>query len=64
MNFQPQLRQPNFDGRYKKRLSDHRLGYFAQSVLWHTPMADKGTPPLLPEDQARDVLKWAGQLNA
>lgn len=41
-------------------LSDNRCRYMAQSVLTGLPMRDAGPAPILPADQAADVLRWAG----
>lgn len=42
-----------------KGLSDNRERYFAQSALTGIDMLDGGPAPILPIDQALDVLAWA-----
>ena len=42
-----------------KGLSDNRARYFAQSALTNVAMRDGGPAPILPIDQAMDVLRWA-----
>ncbi len=41
-----------------KLLSDNRLRYLAQSALTGIPMRDHGPAPILPADQAADVVRW------
>lgn len=41
-----------------KLLSDNRIRYQAQSILTGIDMRDLGPAPILPADQARDVVRW------
>lgn len=41
-----------------KLLSDNRTAYLAQSALTGIPMRDHGPAPILPADQAADVVRW------
>jgi hypothetical protein len=41
-----------------KLLSENRVRYLAQSALTGIPMRDYGPAPILPADQAADVVRW------
>ncbi|KRD71405.1 hypothetical protein [Lysobacter sp. Root96] len=51
----PPLRNP---GPPESSTADNWLRYCAQSTLTGIPMRDLGPAPLLPTDQARDVVRW------
>lgn len=52
---QPPLRNP---GPPAPSTADNWLRYCAQSTLTGIPMRDLGPAPLLPTEQARDVVRW------
>lgn len=51
----PPLRNP---GPLTPSTADNWLRYCAQSVLTGIPMRDLGPAPVLPTEQARDVVRW------
>lgn len=51
----PPLRNP---GPPETSTADNWLRYCAQSALTGIPMRDLGPAPILPTEQARDVVRW------